>query len=79
MSAENENENVMGCDHPLILPASLLSLESSPSFRDGVDQQTETMHRAFAAELIAEAGVLLELPLLAIATAQHTMHRLFFR
>jgi hypothetical protein len=72
-------ENGMGCDHPLILPISLLSPNNSPSFRDGISHETEARHRAFAAELIAEAGVLLELPLLAIATAQHTMHRFFFR
>lgn len=69
----------MSSDFPLILPDSITAPDSTPSARAGLDAETEARHRYFAADLIAQAGVLLELPAPVIATAQHTMHRFYYR
>jgi hypothetical protein len=61
----------------LLLPPALL--ECTPSRRDGISEGEEAERRFFGTQLIAEAGVLLRLPQVAIATAQSCFHRLYFR
>jgi len=62
----------------VLLPASILD-KPSPSSRHGVDVKTETVHRAWGCTLICEAGVLLKLPQVAVATAQNLLHRFYWR
>ena len=61
----------------VLLP--LCRLESSPSKKDGIDAQTETLHRVFGCELIQEAGILLKLPQVVMVTGQNILHRFFYR
>ncbi|EGZ05102.1 hypothetical protein PHYSODRAFT_320213 [Phytophthora sojae] len=61
----------------VVLPASVLA--RSPSRADGVSAETERLHRAFGCELIQEAGVLLRLPQVALATAQTLLQRFYYR
>ncbi|CEG47564.1 ania-6a type cyclin [Plasmopara halstedii] len=55
------------------------SLARSPSLEDGVPPAVERMHRSFGCELIQEAGVLLRLPQVVMATAQTLLQRFFYR
>ncbi|KAE9140854.1 hypothetical protein PF010_g22 [Phytophthora fragariae] len=61
----------------VVLPASVLA--RSPSREDGVSEAVERLHRAFGCELIQEAGVLLRLPQVVLATAQTLLQRFFYR
>ncbi|KAG6618672.1 ania-6a type cyclin [Phytophthora cinnamomi] len=61
----------------VVLPASVLA--RSPSLADGVPQDVERLHRAFGCELVQEAGVLLRLPQVVMATAQTLLQRFFYR
>ncbi|KAK1944644.1 Cyclin-L1-1 [Phytophthora citrophthora] len=61
----------------VVLPAS--SLSSSPSSQDGVTLDVERLHRSFGCELIQEAGVLLRLPQVVMATAQTLLQRFYYR
>ncbi|RLN38044.1 hypothetical protein BBJ28_00001082 [Nothophytophthora sp. Chile5] len=61
----------------VVLPAAILAL--SPSLEAGVSPSTERAHRFFGCELIQEAGVLLRLPQVAMATAQTLLQRFYFR
>lgn len=54
-------------------------LECSPSLKDGVEPEEELLHRAFGGELVQEAGILLRLPQVVMATAQNLLHRFFYR
>lgn len=62
----------------VLLPSSILD-EPSPSARHDIDEHTEKVHRAWGCTLICEAGVLLKLPQVAIATAQNLFHRFYWR
>lgn len=61
----------------VLLPASIL--DQSPSLQDGISGDVERAHRFFGCELIQEAGVLLRLPQVVMATAQTMLHRFFYR
>ncbi|KAG3173821.1 hypothetical protein PI124_g1394 [Phytophthora idaei] len=61
----------------VVLPAS--SLARSPSLEDGVAPDVERLHRSFGCELIQEAGVLLRLPQVVMATAQTLLQRFYYR
>ncbi|CAH0473978.1 unnamed protein product [Peronospora belbahrii] len=61
----------------VVLPASILA--RSPSFVDGISRNTERLHRFFGCELIQEAGILLRLPQVVMATAQTLLHRFYYR
>lgn len=61
----------------VLLPPELLAC--TPSASDGVESTEELMHRAFGCELIQEAGILLRLPQVVMATAQNLLHRFFYR
>ncbi|CAI5742248.1 unnamed protein product [Hyaloperonospora brassicae] len=61
----------------VVLPASTLA--RSPSLDDGVCPATERLHRSFGCELIQEAGILLRLPQVVMATAQTLLHRFYYR
>eukprot|EP00826_Nyctotherus_ovalis_P039443 TRINITY_DN3795_c0_g2_i2.p1 TRINITY_DN3795_c0_g2~~TRINITY_DN3795_c0_g2_i2.p1 ORF type:complete len:365 (-),score=108.97 TRINITY_DN3795_c0_g2_i2:77-1171(-) len=50
-----------------------------PSEFDGLSLQEESNLRLFACELVQEAGIMLKLPQVTIATAMELLHRLFFR
>ncbi|TDH74086.1 hypothetical protein CCR75_009566 [Bremia lactucae] len=61
----------------VVLPTS--SLSRSPSNEDGVNPDIEVLHRFFGCELIQEAGVLLRLPQVVMATAQTLLQRFYYR
>jgi len=52
---------------------------NSPSRKDGIDQETETMLRLYGCELIQESGILLRLPQAVMATGQVLLHRFYFK
>lgn len=52
-------------------------LQNSPSRKDGVDEETETVLRLYGCELIQEGGILLKLPQAVMATGQVLLHRFF--
>uniref|UniRef100_H3GHS0 Cyclin-like domain-containing protein n=1 Tax=Phytophthora ramorum TaxID=164328 RepID=H3GHS0_PHYRM len=58
----------------VVLPAT-----RSPSLEDGVAPHVEKLHRFFGCELIQEAGVLLRLPQVVMATAQTLLQRFYYR
>jgi hypothetical protein len=60
-----------------ILPEEVLS--NTPSRKDGIDFTEELMHRVFGCELIQEAGILMKLPQVVMATGQNIFHRFFYR
>jgi hypothetical protein len=49
------------------------------SLRAGVSGPTERLHRVFGAELLQEAGILLELRQVVVVTAQNILHRFYWR
>jgi predicted component of viral defense system (DUF524 family) len=49
----------------------------SPSRRDGVDENVETLLRVYGCELIQECGILLKLPQAVMATGQVLFHRFY--
>ncbi|CAI5743807.1 unnamed protein product [Peronospora destructor] len=61
----------------VVLPASTLT--HSPSLDNGLAPYTEKLHRSFGCELIQEAGILLRLPQVVMATAQTLLHRFYYR
>lgn len=61
----------------VLLPPAVL--EKSPSARDGVSEEDEVLHRAWGCTLICEAGCLLKLPQVVVATAQNLLHRFYWR
>jgi hypothetical protein len=52
-------------------------LSDSPSRADGVDEQAEISLRVYGCELIQEAGILLRLPQVVMATGQVLFHRFY--
>lgn len=62
---------------PLLLPPQLL--DPTPSRRHGVSAAAEDEYRFFACELLAEAGLLLELPQVVLATGQALVQRFYYR
>jgi hypothetical protein len=52
-------------------------LENCPTRRDGVEKEVEEQLRHFGTELICEAGILLKLPQVAMATGQTFFHRFY--
>ncbi|OQR96510.1 cyclin-L1 [Achlya hypogyna] len=50
---------------------------ATPSEAEGVGAADEKRHRFFACELIQEAGILLSLPQVVLATAQSLLHRFY--
>ncbi|KAF2077716.1 hypothetical protein CYY_000963 [Polysphondylium violaceum] len=52
---------------------------NSPSRRDGVSEQVEDNQRRYGAEILQEAGILLELPQSTIVTSQIIFQRFFSR
>ncbi|CAM6126737.1 unnamed protein product [Calypogeia fissa] len=52
-------------------------ISNSPSRKDGVDEETETILRHYGCELIQEAGILLKLPQAVMATGQVLFHRFY--
>eukprot|EP00250_Pteridium_aquilinum_P020944 c24995_g4_i1 orf=32-1396(+) len=52
-------------------------LQNSPSRKDGVDEETETVLRLYGCELIQEGGILLKLPQAVMATGQVLLQRFF--
>eukprot|EP00940_MAST-03C_sp_MAST-3C-sp2_P001188 g1188.t1 len=60
-----------------LLPEEILS--QSPSLRDGISKDVETRYRRFCCELIQEAGILLRLPQVVMATGQTLAHRFYYR
>ena len=52
-------------------------LEDSPSRQDGVTADDEYRARVFGCELIQEAGMLLKLPQVTMATGQVLLHRYY--
>ena len=54
-------------------------LACSPSAQAGVDEATERRHRAWGAELVQEAGILLQLPQAVMVTGQAILQRFFYR
>lgn len=61
----------------VVLPSS--SLTRSPSLEDGIPPNVESLHRSFGCELIQEAGILLRLPQVVMATAQTLLQRFYYR
>jgi hypothetical protein len=61
----------------ILLPDSILDL--SPSQKDGIDPTLEMIHRVFGCEIIQEAGILLKLPQVVMATGQNIFQRFFYR
>eukprot|EP00501_MAST-03F_sp_TOSAG23-6_P002339 GSMAST32.ASY1.ANO1.2441.1 assembled CDS len=61
----------------LLLPLEVLN--SSPSSKDEIAVETETKHRAFCCELIQEAGILLRMPQVVMATGQTLAQRFYYR
>ncbi|CAI5712215.1 unnamed protein product [Hyaloperonospora brassicae] len=61
----------------VVLPTSTLA--RSPSLDGGVYPAIERLHRSFGCELIQEAGILLRLPQVVMATAQTLLHRFYYR
>ena len=52
-------------------------LEDSPSRQDGITADDEYRARVFGCELIQEAGMLLQLPQVTMATGQVLLHRYY--
>ncbi len=52
-------------------------LEDSPSRQDGVTADDETRARVYGCEIIQEAGMLLRLPQVTMATGQVLLHRFY--
>ncbi|KAI0518712.1 hypothetical protein KFK09_006148 [Dendrobium nobile] len=52
-------------------------LKNSPSRKDGIDEDTETMLRIYGCDLIQESGILLRLPQAVMATGQVLFHRFY--
>lgn len=52
-------------------------LKSSPSRKDGIDEETETSLRIYGCDLIQESGILLRLPQAVMATGQVLFHRFY--
>ena len=64
-------------DSSILLPDSIL--DSSPSQKDLIDPKEEFLYRVYGCELIQEAGILLKLPQVVMATGQNIFHRFFYR
>lgn len=52
-------------------------LQNSPSRADGIDEVSEAHLRLFGCELIQQAGILLRLPQVVMATGQVLFHRFY--
>uniref|UniRef100_M0ZSA7 Ankyrin repeat domain-containing protein EMB506, chloroplastic n=1 Tax=Solanum tuberosum TaxID=4113 RepID=M0ZSA7_SOLTU len=52
-------------------------LINSPSWKDGIDEVTETTLRIYGCDLIQESGILLRLPQAVMATSQVLLHRFY--
>ena len=51
----------------------------SPSELDGLPLEDERKFRSYSCELIMDAGILLKMPVVTMATAQSILHRFYFR
>jgi cyclin L len=70
--AEDDSSNAS-----ILLPDSILDF--SPSLKDKIDPTEELLYRVYGCELIQEAGILLKLPQVVMATGQNIFHRFFYR
>jgi len=61
-----------------ILPDYILC-RGTPSSLDGVQSDTEKLHRAFGCELIVQCGSILNLPHVVVVTGQNILNRFFYR
>ena len=61
----------------VLLPPDILAV--SPSAFEGINGETELIHRVFGCEIIQEAGILLRLPQVISVTAQNIFHRFLYR
>jgi hypothetical protein len=61
----------------IVLPEEILS--NSPSLQDDIPPKVERDHRFWGCELIQEAGILLRLPQVVMATGQTIFQRFFYR
>lgn len=53
-------------------------LKKTPSFEDGIDEETEKKLRVYGCELIQEACILLSLPQATCTTAQALLQKFYF-
>lgn len=60
-----------------LLPIELLNC--SPSQREGVNGDSEVLHRTLGCEFVQEACILMRLPQVVSATGQNILHRFFYR
>ena len=70
-------EDLDNPDFSILLPDSILNF--SPSQKDKIDPTEELLYRVYGCELIQEAGILLKLPQVVMATGQNIFHRFFYR
>lgn len=66
-----------GFDSSILLPDSILDF--SPSQKDKIHPTEELLYRVYGCELIQEAGILLNLPQVVMATGQNIFHRFYYR
>eukprot|EP00249_Psilotum_nudum_P024635 c29246_g1_i1 orf=3982-4536(-) len=52
-------------------------IRNSPSVKDGISEDTETVLRLYGCELIQESGIMLKLPQAVMATGQVLFHRFY--
>ena len=64
-------------DDQVLLPEATLT--ASPSRLDGITEEEENQHRILGCEMVQEAGILLRLPQVVMATGQNILHRFFYR
>ena len=69
--------DVNNSESSILLPDSIL--DNSPSLKDKIDPTEELLYRVYGCELIQEAGILLKLPQVVMATGQNIFHRFFYR
>lgn len=64
-------------EEQVLLPQHVLT--ASPSRIDGIAEDIEVQHRILGCEMVQEAGILLRLPQVVMATGQNILHRFFYR
>ena len=77
MATETAGSESTPWDADVLLPDEIL--RESPSAKDGVAAEVELAHRAWGAELVQEAAILLRLPQVVACTAQNLFHRFLYR
>lgn len=73
----SDDDDEVHTPESVLLPAEILG--ESPSQKDGIAKETETVHRIFGCEVIQEVGILLRLPQVVMCTAQNVFHRFLYR